>query len=84
MKKTIWFPFICIFHALLYLVVILIGTIFVWVFIMIRFIIIPIIIFIYNHIIDPIFNFINKIFAKIIKIVHFYTIKDTINDFYKK
>lgn len=83
-ENTRWFPFIGILYELLYLVVILISTIFVWVLIMIRSIIIPIIIFIYNYIIDPIFNFINKIFAKIIKIVHFYVIKDIMNDFYEK
>lgn len=61
MKKTRWFPFISsIPYALLYFVVMLIGTIFVWVFIMIRYIIIPIIIFIYNHIIYPVFRFIKK------------------------
>ena len=72
MKKTRWFPFISIPYALLYLVVMLIGAIFVWVLIMIRYIITPIIIFIYKHIINPIFNFIKKVFIKTIKIVHFY------------
>ena len=60
MKKTRWFPFISILYALLYFVVMLIGTIFVWVFIIIRYIIIPIIMFIYNYIIDPVFRFIKK------------------------
>ena len=83
-ENTRWFPFIGILYALLYFVVNLIGTIFTWALIMIRSIITPIIIFIYNHIVDPVFNFIKKIFIKIIKIVHFYTIKDIINDFYEK
>ena len=84
MKKTRWFPFISILYALSYFVVMLIGAIFVWALIMIRYIITPIIIFIYKHIINPIFNFIKKVFIKIIKIVHFYAIKDIVNDFYKK
>ena len=83
-ENTRWFPFIGILYALLYFVVNLIGTIFTWASIMIRSIITPIIIFIYKYIINPVFNFIKKVFIKIIKIVHFYAIKDIMDDFFKK
>lgn len=79
-----WIPFVGILCELLYLVAILISTIIVWELLIIKNIIVPIIIFIYDHIIDPIFNFIKNIFIKTIKIANLYVIRDIVNDFYNK
>lgn len=79
-----WIPFIGILCGLLYLAVILIGTIFVWLYIIIMSIIIPIIIFIYDYIIAPFFSFIKKIIIKICHLLGLNKLSNNVNGFHNR
>ncbi len=79
-----YIPFVGIIDEMLYLGCILICTMFIFMLMILKFIIIPSVDFVWKSILRPIFVFIKKVLIKICNILHLYYISEIFKDFHNR